>query len=94
MQAIVKSAIALGIAGAVGLGSMTLAQARVQRGDATGADPAAASVAATHVHRYGHGYGPGYEAFGYAPSGRYGESFQGFGYGELWHERQLEGRDY
>jgi len=71
MKAFVKPAIILGMAGAVALGSMTAAEARVRPGVAGAAGFAAgvAVGAAANSRAYGY-YGPGYRAYGYAPGYR------------------------
>jgi hypothetical protein len=74
MKAILKPALALGLAGVFALGSVTTSQARIRPWVATGiglaAGAAIASAAAANPYYYGpaYYYGPGYVAY---PYGRY-----------------------
>jgi hypothetical protein len=109
MRLLGKTAIVLGMAGAVALGSMTASQARHFRaGPAVAAGVAGLALGAAAANSYGYGYDSyGYDSYAYEPG--YGSSYYGsaspysnydgyYGYNSNavspMRERQLEGNDY
>ncbi|MEA3025980.1 MAG: hypothetical protein QOF91_1265 [Alphaproteobacteria bacterium] len=94
MRLIGKTAIVLGMAGAMALGSMTASQARWRAGPAAaagfvaGAAIGAAAANASAGYYYGSGYGydsyayepaySGYDSYGYGPVTTYGRYYSGY----------------
>ena len=73
MRLLGKTAIVLGMAGAMAIGSMTASEARWRAGPAAagfvaGAAIGAAAANANAGYYYGNGYGYGYDSYAYEPA--------------------------